>query len=65
MTDSERITRQTRPTASFSLDLRHVNWLRTTGEATGTSASAILRRLLDAAMSDTGNTETGTTESAA
>jgi len=57
----ERIMRQTRPTASFSIDVRHLVWLRTMAGVSGRSVSAILRDLLDAAMNDTRTLDTGDT----
>lgn len=52
MTDNQRITRQTRPTASFSIDLSQLVWIKTVAEQNNVSASAILRVVLDAAMND-------------
>lgn len=52
MTDTQRITRQTRPTASFSLDLNQIVWIKTMAEQNKVSASAILRVVLDTAMND-------------
>lgn len=50
--DDKRIARITYPTAAYSLEQRHIIWVRTEAQKDGKSASAYLRSLLDKCIAD-------------
>lgn len=48
--DSEKVTRATLPTASFSITVTHIAWIARRAKTLGISKSQLVRDLLDRAM---------------
>ena len=51
-TKIETVTRETLPTASFSLKVSHIVWIARKAKAVGTSKSELMRTILDRAIAD-------------
>lgn len=50
MTDDDKVTRSTYPTAAFTIRKAHVDWIARAAKRAGVSKSAYVRRILDRAM---------------
>ena len=50
--DGEKVTRETFPTAAFTLKKSHIRWIARAAKAAGISKSEFVRNLFDRAMDD-------------
>ena len=52
--DSEKVMRETLPTASFTLTASLIAWIETESKRRGVKKSVLVREILDAARSENG-----------
>lgn len=52
MTDDDKVTRSTYPTAAFTIRQSHIRWIALAAKREGISKSAYVRRIFDRAMAD-------------